>query len=611
MQNEYAQASRRCDIVMKGGITSGVVYPRAVCELAKTFRFRNIGGTSAGAIAAAATAAAEYGRKEEGFERLAALPEWLGERGNLPSLFQPQRRTRGLFKIVLAAIEHGLAWAAAVAFLRNLPMVVIGGLAGAGLVSLAGTGGGIWAFVLYALTIALGAVTALALFLGAKVLRAVPANGFGLCSGWTPASEQVETGPIPLTPWLYRTLNAYAYLPDEEPLTFGHLWAGPERKGQKPPEGREDRFVELAMMTTNLTNRRAHQLPLEDAEWLFCPEQLRDLFPEPVVAWMEHRASPTAEVLIDDDGRERRLRWLPKPEDVPIIVATRLSLSFPVLLSAVPLWRCEGGPEALALRGSVPSLSDQGPRPRLCWFSDGGISSNFPIHFFDGLVPRWPTFGINLRPFRDGDEPSRDQRQNTWMVATEREEIPDWWYPNDGLKDFLLGIGNTMQNRADEAQMRIPGYRDRIAHVSLAKQEGGMNLTMKEDVINALIERGGFAAERLRTAYATDAEGDGVTWDGHRWARLRSTLAVLDEMHGRFVKGYDDRDFLGGGRSYEALVERGAGDPPDDFRWTGDEQKKRAAEEIDAIREAGSAGGASMDSGAPEPQPVGRIEPRA
>lgn len=53
---------RNADIVMKGGITSGVVYPGAVWELAQAFRFRSIGGTSAGAIAAAATAAAEHGR---------------------------------------------------------------------------------------------------------------------------------------------------------------------------------------------------------------------------------------------------------------------------------------------------------------------------------------------------------------------------------------------------------------------------------------------------------------------------------------------------------------------------------------------------------------------
>lgn len=47
-----------CDLVMKGGITSGVVYPPAVLELATRYRFRSIGGSSAGAIAAALAAAA-------------------------------------------------------------------------------------------------------------------------------------------------------------------------------------------------------------------------------------------------------------------------------------------------------------------------------------------------------------------------------------------------------------------------------------------------------------------------------------------------------------------------------------------------------------------------
>src|SRR6187399_3344956 len=71
----YASPTRECDIVMKGGITSGVIYPLAVCELAGVYRLRNIGGTSAGAIAAAAAAAAEYGRTSDrpgsGFQGLA------------------------------------------------------------------------------------------------------------------------------------------------------------------------------------------------------------------------------------------------------------------------------------------------------------------------------------------------------------------------------------------------------------------------------------------------------------------------------------------------------------------------------------------------------------
>ena len=59
---DYVGAS--IDLTMQGGTTSGVVYPLAVCDLATAFRFRNVGGASAGAIAAALTAAAELGRSE-------------------------------------------------------------------------------------------------------------------------------------------------------------------------------------------------------------------------------------------------------------------------------------------------------------------------------------------------------------------------------------------------------------------------------------------------------------------------------------------------------------------------------------------------------------------
>ena len=177
-------------------------------------------------------------------------------------------------------------------------------------------------------------------------------------------------------------------------------------------------------------------------------------------------------------------------KDMPVIVATRLSLSFPVLLSAVPL--CAKSPEP----------------PERCWFSDGGISSNFPVHFFDRLVPRWPTFAINLRQFRTDGEESDNQRANTGMVGTEEEEIEDWWYRlpdrtslpwrDRRLFEFVAGIVRTMQNRIDEAQMRVPGYRDRVAHVYLRKDQGGMNLAMDKKMIKALTKRGRWAAERLR-----------------------------------------------------------------------------------------------------------------
>jgi len=40
---------RSCDVLMKGGITSGVIYPSAVCELARHYKLASVGGSSAGA----------------------------------------------------------------------------------------------------------------------------------------------------------------------------------------------------------------------------------------------------------------------------------------------------------------------------------------------------------------------------------------------------------------------------------------------------------------------------------------------------------------------------------------------------------------------------------
>ena len=93
-----------CDVVMRGGITSGIVYPKAIAKLAETYRFRSIGGTSAGAIAAAATAAAAYGARngQDHFQtRIKNFPEELATDKNgktvLERLFQPAPGMEPLF----------------------------------------------------------------------------------------------------------------------------------------------------------------------------------------------------------------------------------------------------------------------------------------------------------------------------------------------------------------------------------------------------------------------------------------------------------------------------------------------------------------------------------
>src|SRR5260221_13001205 len=87
--SRYGQPEKFCDIVLKGGITSGVVYPLALVSLAEKYRFSNIGGTSAGAMAAVDPAGPENGPPIEkgGFEGVAGIPDYPGPK--LPPMFQP------------------------------------------------------------------------------------------------------------------------------------------------------------------------------------------------------------------------------------------------------------------------------------------------------------------------------------------------------------------------------------------------------------------------------------------------------------------------------------------------------------------------------------------
>src|ERR1700676_2908732 len=106
---------RKCDIVMKGGITSGIVYPSMVSVLAEQYQFQSIGGTSAGAIAATVTAAAELARRQgtNRFDEVAQIPAWLAKQGcksrdsNLFHLFQPQAGMKGLFRFPTSFLLAG------------------------------------------------------------------------------------------------------------------------------------------------------------------------------------------------------------------------------------------------------------------------------------------------------------------------------------------------------------------------------------------------------------------------------------------------------------------------------------------------------------------------
>ncbi len=107
MATDFDAPIFECDVILKGGITSGVVYPPAITELARTHRLRRIAGSSAGAIGASAAAAAEVGRRSAtgGFPLLVELATDLAAtdaqgRTKLFGLFQPQDETRAIFSTV-------------------------------------------------------------------------------------------------------------------------------------------------------------------------------------------------------------------------------------------------------------------------------------------------------------------------------------------------------------------------------------------------------------------------------------------------------------------------------------------------------------------------------
>lgn len=567
-----------CDVVMKGGITSGVIYPRAVCRLATTYRLRSVGGASAGAIAAAAAAAAELGRATGGFERLENLPTVI----NAPSpaggstlfrLFQPTPATYPLYRAFTAGMGH--SWKAVrivVALLRGFWLwALAGALPGVAVIALSAMGNGVaqWA------GIAAGALLALiGLALGvaggvAVTLARVPKAGFGLCTGMPGAGSK---GAAALTPWLNEQLQSMSGR--QEVLTFGNL---------------ADGGVDLRMMTTNLNRHQPMAMPWSTQEYFFDPDEMRRLFPEDVVRYLEEHPPATGEdgkplspsaIRRRDLLRAQALPLLPfpAPRDVPVVVATRMSLSFPLLITAVPLYAVDYSVAAnrearKAAEDWLRDNPDGNPTEGAAatpkrwfnanWFSDGGICANLPVHFFDAPLPTRPTFAVDLAPFPQGRTKSGDESENSYLPTTNAAGQLRAWssIPDSGLmalKSFFMEIVDTARSWVDAGQLVMPGYRDRIVTIWHTDKEGGMNLAMDDHVVTDLAARGEAAAGKLVDQFGGPRPGVEPTWgwDNDRWIRFRAATAGLDAWLEQFRDKYATD--VAGATPYSRLAGAGA-----------------------------------------------------
>ena len=664
-----------CDLVMKGGITSGVIYPKLIARLADRWRFKSVGGTSAGAIAAAGCAAAELGRvsgrNPQAFAQLAQLPELLsgpavagGKDSKLLTLFKPAPWLADHFHVLLGSLNRknklGMAAGALAAMLRKFWITALVVLALLGLVGVVAVvtlawrnshdafwllldcivgsaviwavfawlpgkdtwriAGGLvasaafcaWQFhwlghltgrrlllatgvvFLWLLVTAAVVVVAVAARFGVSLLSGLRRNGWGLCAGHADNEAQQ---PQALTDWMVDFFDGLAgRATSGRPLTFGDLWGEPEGPPQADAGADRpvaERVVDLQVMTTAVSQQMCYALPWREGTggFWYDPTEWAALFPKRVMAWIDAAAGP--QQVTGPAGRP--LRRLPPNRHLPVVVAVRMSLSFPVLLSAVPLY---------AVDRSLQRAGEGEPVPTKVWFSDGGIASNMPLHFFDAALPGRPTFAVNLKKEHpcypiDPTKKASEQKGRVYLAANEGGRSQYWPAPKDdspaGLIDFLGDIVDTMQNWRDQILFPYPGYRDRIVQISQRDDEGGLNLNMPAENIARLADAGEFAAETLDARF-NPAQGDG--WTEHREVRLRAFLALAEEL--LRSRGLQDA-------TWDEVVRLV------DERELNAEERKLALQVLDTLRGLGAQFESldiSLARRAPRPRAQMRISPR-
>jgi predicted acylesterase/phospholipase RssA len=525
-----------CDMVMKGGITSGVVYPRAILRLAQKYRFRAIGGGSVGALVAALTAAAELARGNRGFERLDEKRDELSSDGFLTSRFQALEQTRPALEFFLAILSAKNETASGASrfgsFANHLGSVlireyrnvfvasfVIGAAVGIVLLSLLAEGLNsplgetelssymiLFGFVVGLVAAACGAIAKFVYIMWRKV----PKNQFGLCRG----SGAPGTAEQPLlTDWISQAINYIAGFEVEgTPLTFADLKSADD----------VTRRIDLKIMTTNLNQTTPYIFPRNPNTFLFNEDEMSEFFPANVVQYMIENAAPT------DVSLPEGFHVFPEANKLPIVVPVRMAISFPILLSAVPVWTVKRAAWDSKRMNQPVSLTDKELSRNL--FSDGGICSNFPIHFFDAWLPRRPTFGIDLASIPDENDdyilddisspsPSGDLAEGGVSLpqADQRDNILSSRIGN--LLQFAMAVFHSAQNFRDTMQSQLPSYQERIVHVPLSSQEGGLNLNMPQTIIEGMQAKGLEAGEILC--------GERFSFERHQWVRLRVLMGLL------------------------------------------------------------------------------------
>lgn len=495
---DFTSASSECDAIMKGGVTSGVVYPYAVLELAKVYRFRSLGGTSAGAIAASFAAAAEYSRSVRndpaGFVRLQTYCNELPD--ILLSLFQPDPEFKGTVRLLKSFNAGGIGrivwpligWSILLGIVAGSVILwLVRGMTSSDsepwlvptLAGMLATG------LFFALLAALRIVLPLS-----RAKRRLAEDGFGACTGLTMKGKDSPG----LTDWLHRALQDIAFgSPDAPtPLTFADLeGASPETSSHAP--------INLRMITTNLSMGRPHTLPGLGIQAGFRPDVWARYFPAAVMSYLRSKSATWHD--LDDCLR------IPQGSELPVICAVRMSLSFPVIFKAVPILTWDH--ESAAIKKRLGAKATDGPAE--VWLTDGGLSSNFPVHLFDDPLPSRPTFAIGLDALPCLE---KEAKKRALLPETAPQSMALPVKPIGNLAQFGWALLSAAKDWQDQLASGITGQRERIARIYLTDKEGGLNLGMDAETTKKLMTYG----QEAGALFVKD-----FNFDEHRWRRLLAT----------------------------------------------------------------------------------------
>lgn len=348
-------------------------------------------------------------------------------------------------------------------------------------------------------------------------------------------------GVPPLVEWVADRIDDLAGVPrparaaDRYALTFGELWLG--RLGarsagdldllRRAAADPELRVVDLRLATTDLSAGRPHTVPFRPVtgsraaggSWLFCHDCLVEVLPGRVVEQMI-LTSPGHAAAIDCPRHEgQTLHELPDPWDLPVVAAARMSAAAPGLLSAVPLVTVEpagaGGPR----------------RARVHLFADGALTGGFDVSAFDRLLPRWPTFALDLEPPAG---PDGDPAPAGWGMLPEQDGRPVHrdLHPTARPLDQALAALAAVTGWQDRVQADLPGLRGRVARVRGLPAGSGPTLLLGQADVLRLALRGHHAGAALVERFTgPDGGVAGQTGtDRYRWVRMRAALGQYREL---------------------------------------------------------------------------------